>query len=83
MNQVFENAASLIVRQMSSQQRLVRNIAGDVRVQSEAMLVLQEAAEVYLIRLFADTNMCTFHAKRVNVMDKDMRLARRIRGERT
>nr|GEZ96290.1 histone H3-like centromeric protein CSE4 [Tanacetum cinerariifolium] len=45
-------------------------------------LVLQEAAEAYLVGLFEDTNLCAIHAKRVTIMPKDIQLARRIRGER-
>ena len=67
-------------------QRLVREIAGDIKVdlrfQSTAILALQEAAEAYLVGLFEDTNLCAIHAKRVTIMPQDMRLARRIRGER-
>jgi histone H3/H4 len=29
-----------------------------------------------------DTNLCAIHAKRVTIMPSDMKLARRIRGER-
>ena len=43
---------------------------------------LQEAAEAYLVGLFEDTNLVAIHAKRVTIMPKDIRLARRIRGER-
>jgi len=67
-------------------QRLVREIAQeigkDLRFQANAVLALQEAAEAYLIGLFEDTNLCAIHAKRVTIMQKDIRLARRIRGER-
>lgn len=34
------------------------------------------------VGLFEDTNLCAIHAQRVTIMPKDMRLARRIRGER-
>ena len=54
----------------------------DLRFQSTAMLALQEAMEAYLINLFEWTNLAAIHAKRVTIMIKDMRLARRIRGER-
>ena len=54
----------------------------DIRLQSTAILALQEAAEAYLVGLFEDTNLCAIHAKRVTIMTKDMQLARRIRGER-
>ena len=52
------------------------------RMQSTALLALQEASEAYLVGLFEDTNLCTIHANRVTIMPKDMQLARRIRGER-
>ena len=68
-------------------QRLVKEIAqdykSDVRMQSTAMLALQEAAEAYLVGLFHDTNECALHAKHVTITPKDMQLARCIRGEKT
>mmetsp|Transcript_28495 Transcript_28495/g.66893 ORF Transcript_28495/g.66893 Transcript_28495/m.66893 type:complete len:133 (+) Transcript_28495:2018-2416(+) len=67
-------------------QRLVREILQDMkedwRVSKDAMLALQEAAEAHLIELFEDTNLLAIHAKRVTIKDKDMQLARRIRGDR-
>ena len=67
-------------------QRLVRSIAQgidpDFRFQSQALLALQEAAEMYCVHLFEDSNLCAIHANRVTVFKKDMDLARRIRGER-
>lgn len=66
-------------------QRLVREVAQgfktDLRFQGSAILALQEASEAYLVSLFEDTNLCAIHAKRVTVSQKDMVLARRIRGE--
>ncbi|KAL0473439.1 histone H3 [Neurospora intermedia] len=67
--------------------RLVREIAMQFRPmdeemcwQSQAILALQEAAEAFLVHLFEDTNLCAIHAKRVTIMQKDIQLARRIRG---
>ncbi|KAG8854488.1 centromeric DNA-binding histone H3-like protein cse4 [Serendipita sp. 411] len=51
-----------------------------LRWQTSALLALQEAAEAYLIHLFEDANLCAIHAKRVTIMQKDIQLARRIRG---
>jgi histone H3/H4 len=66
---------------------LVREIAGEMkselRFQSTALLCLQEAAEAHLVGTFEDTNLCAIHAKRVTIMPKDVKLARRIRGETT
>ncbi len=70
-------------------QRLVREIAQQqhyqegLRFQVSAMEALQEASETFLVTLFEDTNLCAIHAKRQTVMVQDMRLAQRIRGDRT
>ena len=42
---------------------------------------LHIAAEDYLIGLFEDSYLCALHAKRVTLMQKDMTLARRLRGD--
>lgn len=42
-----------------------------MRIQSIAVLALQEAAEAYLVTLFEDTNLCAIHAKRVTIMPRD------------
>lgn len=57
-------------------------LQADLRFQSSAVRALREAAEAYLVGLFEDCNLCAIHAKRVTIMQKDMQLARRIRGER-
>ena len=81
----YQKSTDLLIRKAPFQ-RLIREIAQDyetdVRFQSTAVLALQEAAEMYLIGLFEDTNLCAIHAKRVTIMPKDIQLARRIRGER-
>lgn len=65
-------------------QRLVREVAQDyktdVRFQVSALDALQEASESFLTDLFEDTNLIAIHARRVTIMAKDMKLARRIRG---
>ena len=68
-------------------QRLVREITGKLflekyRFQETALLALQEASEAYFIGLFEDTNLCAIHAKRVTLMENNMKLAMRIRGNR-
>ena len=81
----FQKTTVLLIRKLLFQ-RLVREIAKDfktdLRFQSAAILCLQEAMEAYLIRLFDDANLCSIHAKRVTIMQKDILLAKRIRGER-
>ncbi|KAI5656140.1 hypothetical protein M9H77_24933 [Catharanthus roseus] len=81
----YQKSTELLIRKLPFQ-RLVREIAQDfraeLRFQSHAILALQEAAEHYLVGLFEDANLCAIHAKRVTIMNKDIHLARRMRGER-
>lgn len=68
-------------------QRVVREIAQDFksegfRFTKSSISALQEATEAYLVELFGDANLTTFHAKRVTVMPKDIQLARTIRRDR-
>jgi len=82
----YQKSTELLIRKLPFQ-RLVKEIITndlnlELRVQSTAILCLQEAAEAYLVSLFEDTNLCALHAKRVTIMTKDMALARRIRGEK-
>lgn len=79
----YQKSTELLIRKLPFQ-RLVREVASnhidEIRFQAAAIAALQEAAEGYLIDLFEDTNLCAIHAKRVTIMPKDIRLARRIRG---
>jgi histone H3 len=80
----MQKSTELLIRKLPFQ-RLVREIMqdmGDLRIQSSALLALQEASEAYLVSVFEDTNLCAIHAKRVTIMPHDLRLALRIRGER-
>ena len=53
----------------------------DFRFQLTAIEALQEAAELYLVYLFEDSQVLACHCKRVTVTAKDMWVVRRIRGE--
>jgi len=81
----YQKNTDLLMRKAPFQ-HLVREIAcdikSDLRMQSTALLALQEAAEAYLVGLFNDTNECALHAKRVTIMPKLMQLALCIRGEK-
>ena len=81
----YQKSTELLVRKLPFQ-RLIREIAEDfatdMRFQSAALNALQEATEAYLVGLFEDTNLCAIHAKPVTIMPQDIRLARRIRGDR-
>ncbi|KAF7591295.1 centromeric DNA-binding histone H3-like protein cse4 [Aspergillus hancockii] len=84
----YQRSYDLLIRKLPFA-RLVREVALDLlpadvgaslRWQSQAIQALQEAAEAFLVHLFEDTNLCAIHAKRVTIMQKDIQLARRIRG---
>lgn len=82
----FQRSTDLLIRKLPFA-RLVKEIAEHyigidygIRWQSNAVLALQEACEAFLIHLLEDTNLCAIHAKRVTIMQKDIQLARRIRG---
>ena len=81
----YQKNTNLLIRKAPFQ-RLVREIAqeikSDCRMQSTAVLALQEASEAYLVGLFEDTNLCAIHGKCVMIMPKDMQLAQHIRGEK-
>ncbi|XP_018566573.1 histone H3.3-like [Anoplophora glabripennis] len=65
--------------------RLIREIIMDLyridhRIERQALVALQEAAEMYLTYLFEDANRCAHHARRVTLLPKDMRLVLEIKG---
>ena len=80
----YRNTTELLIRRISFQ-RLVREICEGIhkgmRIESQALLALQEAAESYLVGLFEDANLCTAHAKRITVQARDIKLTRLIRRE--
>ncbi|KAH7887667.1 histone-fold-containing protein [Phlebopus sp. FC_14] len=88
----YQRSTDLLLRRLPFS-RVVREIALDMmtdtnyelgetglRWQSSAILALQEATEAFLVHLFEDANLCAIHAKRVTIMQRDIQLARRIRG---
>ncbi|GLJ34194.1 hypothetical protein SUGI_0687360 [Cryptomeria japonica] len=80
-----EKSTELLIRNFRFR-RFIREIAQDFKtdlhLQSSVIAALQEALEAYLMRLFEDSTLCAIHAKRVIITRKDIKLARRIRGER-
>jgi histone H3 len=80
----FQKTTDLLIRKAPFQ-RLVREVAlkfgkSDLRIQSTAVLALQEAAEYFMFDVFSNTNLCTSHGKRVTIMVKELVLACRIQG---
>ncbi|KAG0709722.1 histone-fold-containing protein [Suillus ampliporus] len=74
----YQRSTDLLLRRLPFS-RLVRWGVG-LRWQSSAIMALQEATEAFLVHLFEDANLCAIHAKRVTIMQRDIQLARRIRG---
>ncbi|OSD04224.1 histone-fold-containing protein [Trametes coccinea BRFM310] len=87
----YQKSTDLLIQKLPFS-RVVREIALDMmtdtidygdtglRWQSSAILALQEATEAFLVHMFEDANLCAIHAKRVTVMQRDIQLARRLRG---
>jgi len=80
----YQKSTDTLLRKLPFQ-RLVREVAQkfhpDLRFQSSAIAALQEAAEAYMVGIFADANLCAIHGRRVTIMQKDMQLTRRLRAE--
>jgi histone H3 len=82
--QKFQKITDLLIRKAPFQ-HLVCKIAlkfgkSDLRMQSTAVLALQEAVEYFMVDVFSDTNLCAMHGKRVTIMKKDLVLACCIQG---
>lgn len=88
----YQKSTDLLIQKLPFA-RVVREVADDfvtsvyaggsgagLRWQSSAILALQEATEAYMVHLFEDANLCAIHARRVTIMQRDIQLARRIRG---
>ncbi|XP_017782036.1 PREDICTED: histone H3-5-like isoform X2 [Nicrophorus vespilloides] len=63
--------------------RLIKELMhqfGADRIQGIALQGLQAAAEMYLVQLFEDSNLCTHHGKRATLMPPDMKLVLTLRS---
>ena len=81
----FQKSTKLLIKKLPFSQ-LVHEIAlqvgkTDLCFQGSAIICLQEAAEVYVVSLMEDANLCAIHAKQVTIMPKDIQLACHIWGE--
>ncbi len=83
--QKFQKNTDLLIRKAPFQ-RLVREILqsnsknSDMRMQSTALLALQEATEYFMVYVLSDTNLCAMHGNQVTIKSKDLALACCIRG---
>ncbi|KAL3577177.1 hypothetical protein D5086_022460 [Populus alba] len=71
----YRKSTELLIRTLPFQ-RLSQNLKADLRLQSQAVLALPEAAGACLVGLFEDTNLCAIHAMRVTIMSRDVQLTR-------
>ncbi|KAJ7507916.1 histone-fold-containing protein [Mycena galericulata] len=82
----YQKSTDLLLRKLAIRPEMTTDMndnympGADLRWQSTALMALQEATEAYLVHLFEDANLCAIHAKRVTIMQRDIQLARRIRG---
>mmetsp|Transcript_6969 Transcript_6969/g.14438 ORF Transcript_6969/g.14438 Transcript_6969/m.14438 type:complete len:154 (-) Transcript_6969:1417-1878(-) len=79
----YQKSTDLLIRRLPFC-RIVKEITHlyhpELRWKVDALTAIQYAAEDYIISLLDDSNLCAIHAKRVTIMPRDLRLARRIRG---
>ena len=82
--QKYQKGADLLIQRVPFQ-RLVREIVQrwreGLKLQSSAVLALQEVGEAFLVGLLEQANICAIHAKWVTIMPKDIQLAGRIKGD--
>lgn len=82
---IFHKTATQLLIPKQSFQKLVREIAQDIksdlRFEVQAIAALQEAAESHLVAVFQDANIGAIHNGRETVRLKDMRFAGQIRRD--
>ena len=81
----YQKSTELLIHKLPFQHLVHKILQGygvGYRVTLAMMMVLQEAAEAYLVQLLEDSNLCAIHAKCITIQPKDMQLARQILRER-
>ena len=81
----YQKSMELLIHKLPFQclvREILQGFGVGFRVTPAMMMALQEAAEVYVVQLLEDLNLCAIHAKRITIQPKDIQLARWIRGER-
>ena len=56
--------------------KILQGFNVEFRVTPAMVMALQEAAEVYLVQLLEDSNLCAIHTKHIIIHPKDIQLAR-------
>lgn len=83
----YQNSVNILIPKLPFS-RVVREVmmsntnynANQMRITRDALMALQEAAEMYLTNFFEDSLRLTIHAKRVTVMPRDMQLIAYLRN---
>ena len=85
----YQRSGELLIPKLNFQ-RLVREIVQDEcrnrqidmkRIQSTALLALQEASEHYLMDLFKNSQIAAIHGNRVTVVPADIQLVRYFKND--
>ena len=75
----YQKSMDLLIRKLPFQclvHEILQGFNVEFRVTPAMVMALQEAAEVYLVQLLEDSNLCAIHAKHVTIQPKDIQLAR-------
>ena len=67
-----------IAKQRSKENPFSSFAEGNVRFTKQALSLIQNSTENKLLRFFEDAYMCTLHAKRVTLFNKDLKLAKQL-----
>ena len=82
----YQKSTERLIRKLPFQ-RLVREICQDLKLDepkrytANAMLALQEAAEAYLVTMFSEAQLCSFHGGRKTLKRRDLRLLQRLKPD--
>ena len=80
----YQSSTEMLIKRLPFQRvvkEIIQKVWDDLRLQSTAILVLQEVGETFLVGLLEQSNLCALHAKRVTIMPKDVHLERCIRED--
>ena len=67
-----------LIQDSGAGQSILRGTHRSVRITTDALHAIQQAAESFLVNFFEDCNLCAIHGKRVTVTTRDMQLALRL-----
>ena len=80
----YQSNTEMLIRRLPFQRvvkGMIQKVQEDLRLQSTAILAMQEAGETFLVGVVEQYNLCMLHVKRVTIMPKDVQLVRHITGD--